>query len=226
MVIAGTGSVAAGANTQGKITRVGGWGSVVDDRGSAYNIGKDALYLAMRAHDARGPSTVLLRKLMKRMRVKQPEGLIEKVYLGKMEIAEIASLSTIVAQAAKGGDGVSRHLLEEKGALLGELAVTAARRVSILRRKFGVAPVGGVFKSGPILRDAFERRIKASAPLAYVVRPILPPVGGAILLSLKMAGANVDEVVIRHLQALPLLVGQDFMRTQGGLTSKTLMGYS
>jgi len=48
-LIAGTGCVAAAQREAGRrVARVGGWGHLVDDRGSGYDIGRDALYAAMR----------------------------------------------------------------------------------------------------------------------------------------------------------------------------------
>ena len=73
-LIAGTGCVAAAQRDAGrKVVRVGGWGHIVDDRGSAYDIGKDALYAAMKEYDGRGPKTRLLKLIMQRLEVDEFE---------------------------------------------------------------------------------------------------------------------------------------------------------
>ena len=53
VVISGTGCVAAGINREGNYIRAGGWGYLIDDEGSAYDIGKKALRSAFRMRDGR-----------------------------------------------------------------------------------------------------------------------------------------------------------------------------
>jgi len=186
VLIAGTGCVAAGqgAAASGKqgVVRVGGWGNVVDDRGSAYDIGRGALYAAMRAYDGRGPETALLAALMRRLSVKEPQGIIERVYAKGMTPTEVASLASLVSEAASIGDEVSIRILRERGRLLAELVVTVASRLNLLERRFGVALNGGAFNAGPPLLGPMWKEIRASAPSATQVRARLPPPFGALLL--------------------------------------------
>jgi len=192
-LIAGTGCVAAAQGEGGsKVARVGGWGHVVDDRGSAYDIGRDALYAAMRDHDGRGPKTKLLRMIMRKLDVEEPDGIIARVYAGRMKVSEIASLSTVVSEAAASGDEVALKMLEDKARILGELVVSAASKLGMLESRFGVSLNGGVFKAGGPLLDPLWARIRSDAPRAILVEPRLPPACGAIVLLLKRAGAQVD----------------------------------
>src|SRR5262249_50032839 len=48
VVIAGTGSIAYGRDTNGRAARAGGWGYVLADEGSGYWLGRQALRSAMR----------------------------------------------------------------------------------------------------------------------------------------------------------------------------------
>jgi len=196
-LIAGTGCVAAAQRDLGKgVVRVGGWGHIVDDRGSAYDIGRDALYAAMRDHDGRGPKTRLLRLIMRRLGVSEPQGIIARVYPGHMTVSEIASLSTLVSEAAEGGDEVALGILKEKGEILGELVVTAASKLEMLGSRFGVSLNGGVFGAGRPLLGPLEGTIHAAAALAEVVEPRLPPACGAVVLLLGRAGVEVDDAVV------------------------------
>src|SRR5712692_3883492 len=100
-LIAGTGCVAAAQREAGRrVARVGGWGHLVDDRGSGYDIGRDALYAAMRDYDGRGPKTTLLKLVMEKLGAKEPKGIIAKVYAEGMRVSEVASLSALVGRAA------------------------------------------------------------------------------------------------------------------------------
>jgi len=63
IVISGTGSIAYGVDSEGGTARAGGWGWMVDDEGSGYDIGRKAMAAALRAHDGRGEPTTLADKV-------------------------------------------------------------------------------------------------------------------------------------------------------------------
>jgi N-acetylglucosamine kinase-like BadF-type ATPase len=199
-LVAGTGCVASCQSAGGRRTvRVGGWGNIVDDRGSAYDIGIDALCAAMRDYDTRGPKTELLRLIMERLKVDEPQGIIARVYAEKMEVDEVASISTLVSRAAEGGDAVALGILNDKGGILGELVVTAASLLSLLKTPFGVSLNGGVFNAGEPILNPLRETIRASAPLAKLVEPKLPPACGALVLLLRRAGVDVDDRVVSRM---------------------------
>jgi N-acetylglucosamine kinase-like BadF-type ATPase len=199
---AGTGCVAAAQSVGGRrVVRVGGWGHVVDDRGSAYDIGRDALYAAMRDYDGRGPKTALLRLIMRKLDASEPQGIIARVYAGHMAVSEIASLSALVSEAAEGGDEVALEILREKGGILGELVVSAASSLRMLRTPFGVSLNGGVFKAGRLILGPLEETIREAAPKARIVEPKLPPACGAVVLILRRAGVEVDAHIVARMMA-------------------------
>ncbi|MDG6914893.1 MAG: hypothetical protein JRM86_00425 [Nitrososphaerota archaeon] len=202
VLIAGTGCVAAAQSAGGgRVVRVGGWGSVVDDRGSAYDIGREALYWAMRDYDGRGPSTSLLPMLMRSLRVREPQGIIARVYAGRMTVPEIASLSALVSEAAGGGDRVALRVLEDKGSVLGELVVSAASQLGMLEARFGVSPHGGVFNAGPPILRPLLGAVRRSAPLARLVEARLPPACGAVLLLMRRAGVGLDQRLVSAMRS-------------------------
>jgi N-acetylglucosamine kinase-like BadF-type ATPase len=201
-LIAGTGCVAAAQRDLGsRVVRVGGWGHIVDDKGSAYDIGRDALYAAMRDYDGRGPKTKLLRLAMRKLEVSEPQGIIARVYPGHMTVSEVASLSALVSEAARGGDGVALKILREKGGILGELVVAAASKLEMLDDRFGVSLNGGVFKAGEPLLAPLEEAIRAAAPMAKIVEPKLPPACGALVLLLSKAGVKADARLVARMSS-------------------------
>lgn len=219
ILIAGTGCVAAGQDGAGGLVRVGGWGNVVDDRGSAYDIGKEALYAAMRAHDARGPPTMLLERLMERLRVDEPHGILERVYVEKMGVTQIASLCTVVARAAADGDQVALRILQEKGRALGELVVTAASRLNLVKEAFRVALNGGVLNAGRLIRAPLVKTIRAYAPSARLFKPTLMPPHGAVILLLLRAGLSVDGAVLSRMRRTSASIPDYKQLHSGGIYS-------
>ena len=73
LVIAGTGAICFGKNKEGVTHRVGGWGHIIGDEGSAYRIGVHILNAVMKAYDGRGKKTCLTPLLLERMELTCPE---------------------------------------------------------------------------------------------------------------------------------------------------------
>jgi len=184
MVESGTGCVAAGINSTGRYVRVSGWGALVDDQGSGYDIGRKALNAAFRAADSRGPETRLVSAIRKKFRLKDLEDLIYMIYSTGFTVDQIASLAYLVSKEAL-HDNVSRRILQDAGTTLGELACVVAKRLGINRNHFKVAAIGGVFNSGKYLTRAFNKRIKQECPQAEIVRPEIEPALGAFSLAIR-----------------------------------------
>ena len=53
------GSICYGQSTDGREARSGGWGSLMDDEGGGFALGRDALAAVVRAEDGRIAPTVL-----------------------------------------------------------------------------------------------------------------------------------------------------------------------
>ncbi|GCE19272.1 BadF/BadG/BcrA/BcrD ATPase family protein [Dictyobacter kobayashii] len=111
VLIAGTGSIALGRNARGLTGRAGGWGYLLGDEGSGYALGIQALQAAVRAADGRGPSTILLERILQFWQFQQPEELIGAVYLNT-DKAQIARLSTCVLQAERDGDALASAIVQ------------------------------------------------------------------------------------------------------------------
>lgn len=192
IVISGTGSAAAGINRSGEYVRVSGWGYLVDDEGSAYDVGRKALTAAFRNLDGRNPNTKLTRILKRRFGVKSLEEILNTIYTKDWGVEEIASLAPLVSTAAK-TDKVCRNILKQSGISLAQLAVTAAKRLRMTRSKFPVATVGGNFKSGRYLLEPFASRVKLECPHARVRGLDIEPAKGAFWLAAKLSSPELTE---------------------------------
>lgn len=188
-IISGTGSIAYGINGRGQARRAGGWGHLLGDEGSGYDIGRRALQAALRAHDDRGRPTRLLSALLGHLGLERPEDLMTLVYLQGFQGHQIAALAPLVEQAANEGDDVAHGIL---GSAAGELALAARAVIEGLRmqdEEFDVALVGGVFRTGGYLMHEVRGLVQAAAPRARVILPRHEPAVGAALLALDLARA-------------------------------------
>ena len=93
------------------------------------------------------------------------------------------------------------EILRERAGILGELVVTAASRLKMLDKRFGVSLNGGVFKAGPPILGPMMERIHATAPRAEIVEPKLPPACGAVVLLLRRAGVQVDARLVARMKS-------------------------
>lgn len=179
-LICGTGSVAF-VKTENGCIRLGGWGYLFDEKGSAYDIGKDGIRAALAELDGIGPQTKITPVLLQALRT---DGLWNAVpLLYKEGRPKIAALSACVFEAAKENDTTAQRILDQNMRHLAMLLNTA-------KEKYGCRYVlagGGLFAHQ---RDVLLPYIKkyTDLPLHFCRTE---PVFGACRLCLKNAG--VDE---------------------------------
>ncbi len=181
-VISGTGAVCF-LRHGGKILRIGGWGNLLDSGGSGYNIGRDALEAALRAHDGRGAPTVLSDLLAAHLGKSVPDALRDIYDGGKTFVAACAPC---VFEAAESGDAVAEAILERNAAALAELIETACRLCAPTDAPLPVILGGGLCQHCP----RWSADIAAHLPDGLPVRLSVvshPPVMGALALSMQQA---------------------------------------
>ena len=179
VVISGTGSIAYARDERGRVERAGGWGTLYDDAGSGYDLGRRAVAAALRAFDGRGPRTNLLASVRASLGLKD----ITQVVLKPLAPNAMAALFPLVVKAADRRDRVAKDLCTQAGRDLAELALALIRR---LRWRHGVVPVvcaGGVFRSSAGIRRSFSSSLRRGAPHARVMLLTREPVEGALALA-------------------------------------------
>jgi N-acetylglucosamine kinase-like BadF-type ATPase len=165
-LIAGTGSIALGRDASGRMIQVGGWGHLLGDEGSAYDIGRRAAQAAARAADGRGPTTALLQLVLERWGLTEPRSMIDYAYLTQ-EKAPLASLAPSVLALARRGDHVARAIRRQACAELAQAAL------GVIDALDGARPVplilgGGLLIHERDLRAAVVARIRRRRALGRV----------------------------------------------------------
>jgi len=184
-LICGTGSIVYGRTVTGELIRAGGWGYLFGDEGSGYAIGSAALRAVMRAHDARGPKTLLSALVLQRYDLRTPPELVHKIYRGDSPHLEIASLAVLVEQAAGQGDSAAIAILEESSR---ELAGTIAAVYSKLGTS--VVPLvitGGTILKGRYLMKAFNHACEVRKLAFTEIRSVAEPAEGALEFARKLS---------------------------------------
>ncbi|MCE5197018.1 MAG: N-acetylglucosamine kinase [Negativicutes bacterium] len=199
-VICGTGSIIYGCNKTGQSARAGGWGPLIGDEGSGYDIGRKGLIAVMRAGDGRGAKTRLTERLLQTLAVSSYEKIVLKVYSKEMQRPQIAALALQVKLAAAAGDAVALAILDEAAEELSLAAAAVITRLGMQSERFPVALTGGGFRHGWQWARGLEGRIQAYAPLAYLSRPVYQPLIGALLLGLKAYYTEIPQAVLEKVR--------------------------
>ena len=172
VVIAGTGSGAAGRDAAGRTVRVGGHGFLLGDEGGGYWIGREAVRAALRAADGTGPPTALVDVVRTAFdTLTGAETLVHQRPTDRRLLSRLVpQVAAAAGDGATGGDAVAARILAEAAAHLAELAAAVRARLGDLP----VAGVGGIFGCAPVAA-AFTAATGAR-------RPEEPPELGALRL--------------------------------------------
>lgn len=193
-LIVGTGSSCYGRRADGHALQVGGWGSLLDDVGSATWLGTRAMTAAARAFDGRGPATVLQERVREALGITEMRAMLRAVDADGLSRARRASLAKLVTAAARAGDAVSNALLDEGADALAECVEAAARQLAWSAPPLEVVATGGLAQD-PDYRARVRRAIERRVPFASVVEPRLENVVGAAVLALELAGVPLSEAL-------------------------------
>ncbi len=164
VVIAGTGSAAIGRDAAGTLAREGGYGPVLGDPGSAYDIGRKAMILSLSRHRP-GEHSYLANEIPDAFKCNwielqaqiraNPDGVLPKIF-------------PIVAKAANEGDESARGLLRSAAEELAGFVGRVVERLSLRNESFFLAKTGGVFNRSAHFDDYFDELVRKIAPKARI----------------------------------------------------------
>ena len=190
-VISGTGSIAYGQNRQGAIKRAGGWGYLLGDEGSSYDIAVRGLRAAARSYDGRDRQSILGDKLISHLGLERMEDLISAVYRRGWGVKDIAALAPVVDAAAAAGDAVAIAIIDRAAEELVLAGRAVMEELFLPEEAFDVVTAGGAWKGVAGMRDRFVAAMEAIAPSARVIWPRHEPAYGAALLALRQLGKTL-----------------------------------
>ncbi len=182
----GTGIVVTGIGPRAAV-RVDGWGSVLDDAGSAYWLGRAGIRAALRDADGRGEPTELTSRA-----VASFGPLIDiagSVQRSPARVSDIAGFAPVVTELAGEGDTVSLAICHRAVREWITSATAAARRSGLLG--LTGAPVilswsGTVLTSSALLRDLLRGALPAGFDLQ-------PPLGSPLDGAARLAAVSNDS---------------------------------
>ena len=200
-VVSGTGSITYGERL-GRGVRVGGWGDLFGDEGSAYWISIKGLNAFTRMSDGRLPVGPLHHALRTHLELAANLDLVD-VVLNRWQggRSEIAALSRIVVKAAETGDECAAQILAEAADELARLVDTTRRILDFgPEEKVPVSYSGGVFSVRSIV-DGFGSALEDLHDGYELRKPLYSPVIGAAIYAARLAGEPLDTKTLGRLEA-------------------------
>jgi len=185
-LIAGTGS-SCFVLSDGEIRQVGGWGYLIDDAGSGYRLGADALKAAYRAYDGRGPQTLLIQKCEAQLGM--PLGsAIPTIYKGGKRF--VASFSYAALEALHDGDAVAEEIVNNAAEELALHLRVSAKHI----HQFPVVTVvcGGLITFEEMMKRVLDA-LGEEKEKFNIVQPDVAPVYGALVKAAVNAGVKVGK---------------------------------
>lgn len=166
VVLSGTGSCCYGMDARGKSAKLGGWGHILGDKGSAFEIGLRALKAVVYYLDREGAWGVLGESILRQLALNQPEDLINWVKEAPKD--QVAALARLVFEAAEARDMVARDILRGAVASLARDAVDCAARLVTKNREVQFILAGGNFAHQPAFATSVGREIARLRPKSIV----------------------------------------------------------
>lgn len=188
VLIAGTGTIAYGFTKDGREARAAGAGPVLGDWGSGYGIAAHALTAVVRAHDGRGPFTMLTSSILRKLKLYSADELIGWTYADP-SWARIAALVPVVISCAKNGDEVATKILFDAVEELASSVKAVVQRLGLSGKdgkdSFPLVMVGCVLEpnNGWDIGKEVVNSIRDYFPGVQPIRPRVEPAIGAALLA-------------------------------------------
>ena len=180
IIISGTGAIVYGINADGKEARASGWGYLLGDEGSGYDIAIRGLRAVVRATDGRDDPTELTNRILTKLELNEPNALIRWVHAASRD--SIAQLAEVVFDTAMTRDSVAERIVDDAA---DELVRAAGSVIGQLEFEgpFDVVLSGGNLVHQPMFADKLRYRFSKIQSEASVLLPKREPAYGAVLLA-------------------------------------------
>ncbi|HHT25990.1 MAG TPA: hypothetical protein GXZ82_01905 [Firmicutes bacterium] len=190
VVIAGTGSIAVGIDAGGQRRRAGGWGWLLGDEGSGYDISRQTLTAILKAADGRMPQLSCAPAVLAQLGVSGPDYLPSALLTLPDRKERIAGLAPLILDAAA-EDAIVREIVQKAAAELVQLGLHVHRRLK-LPTSAPIVMAGGLFKH-QVMRTAFGRELAQKAPALEARALPWEAALGAVFMALNAAGTSYTK---------------------------------
>ncbi|MDO5047018.1 MAG: BadF/BadG/BcrA/BcrD ATPase family protein [Anaerococcus sp.] len=178
-LVLGTGQIGYGVDEQGSSMRSGGWGPLLGDEGSGYDIGLKLLNIFTKMSDGRYEKTDLYGMIKERLEISDDMQVIDLAE--NMKRDQIADLSKLLGEGLKREEKYSTMILEDI-AKEAALVIDSIIRGLNFKGEVDVSYSGGVFNLG----DSLIKKIEKNSSYNIKIKdPYTNPSEGSLILARK-----------------------------------------
>lgn len=181
LVLSGTGSCFFGRTPDGETAKVGGWGHLLGDKGSGFEIGLRALKAVVYYLDRDGEWSSLGQRLLRSLQLNEPDELIG--WAQNASKTEIAALAVEVFKAWSRRDEIATDILIGAAESLAKDAVTCASKLTKPGEAVQFVLAGGILLRQPKFAQNVTKLICKRWPNAVVTPLRRESVHGALALA-------------------------------------------
>jgi N-acetylmuramic acid 6-phosphate etherase len=191
LMVSGTGSSCYAKNRQGRGVKVGGWGHMLGDKGSGYDIGLRALQAVIDAYDQESAWPDLGRRLLRALLLNEPNDLID--WAQAADKRAIAGLAEEVFAAWSHKDRIAAEILAGAARSLARDAAGCARRVAKRGIPVQFVLAGSILFKQPRYAAEVGRELRKLWPTAGVTPLKRESVWGAVELARRAFKSKVQS---------------------------------
>lgn len=181
LTIAGTGSISYGKNGE-KEGYAGGWGHLLGDEGSSYDIAIQACKLMIKEKEWEERYSSLSNALLKELGMNDADEL--KGFIYQATKGEIAALSYIVYLQAEEGNQEAKGIFQQAGINLANQTLRLIKKLE-LTLPISVACKGSLLEKNIYVQKAFKRRLKEQIKSIHFLESTHLPATGALAIAKK-----------------------------------------
>jgi N-acetylmuramic acid 6-phosphate etherase len=191
LILSGTGSCCFGRTPDNRTARIGGWGHIIGDKGSGYEIGLCGVKAAAHHLDCAGQWSILGQNLLQALALNEPEDLID--WAKNASKPDIAALAVQVFDAAAKGDQFASHILKAAAETLASDGIHCARKLAKPRAPVRFILAGSVLLQQPGFAARVRSRLRQLWPGATVTPLQRESVWGALELAQENFGGGREK---------------------------------
>ena len=191
LVLSGTGSCCFGQALNGATAKIGGWGHILGDKSSGYEISLRALKACVFYLDRDGTWSALGQRLLRRLQLNAPEQLID--WVAHAEKAEVAGLAEEVFAAWAKRDKIARDILDSAADTLAKDACACSKKLAGKTAPVRFLLSGSVLLKQPKFAAKVAKAIRARRPGSQVAPLKNESVTGALHIARRLAKRPPDK---------------------------------
>ena len=192
VALSGTGSDTHMIKDGSCVGAVGGWGPLLGDEGSGYDIGLRSIKAALLDHDSRGEKTMLKDMVFDAWETNNHWDIIMGLAQDPDYRHKVASVARLTGKAANAGDKVAKDIYDYAADEMVLMTVQLVRRFSDAWNG-SIVIMGGAWKSYPGMFERYKSEIMRLYPNATVKEPIFEPVVGCAVCRIFDSTTNISD---------------------------------